>query len=216
MLVWTVSLAALHAQFSTVSLMRIYIGLLTTLLYGAFLIPLVSSELHCSRKPYQSSISLREPENIIVAYRAIQIFQNKLNNLMGKFILPAQTVITGIFILASYMIVRYRPLMTNIQLGIFVVWMIGIPSIWVLILSIFSNTNFTGKKVLDSWKRATWNSKRERVLMSKFRASCTPIRVCWGTTYIVRKVSLMVFYRSLTRGLVRCLLAIDKTTGVVN
>ncbi len=87
-----------------------------------------------------------------------------------------------------------------------IVWMLAGPIGWGLVLTMGGYLHSNGLKILNSWKQSRWMSSLEIKVMTRFARSCTPIMICYGKVFVVRKVSLMVFVRGLSRGLVRALL----------
>lgn len=205
---WTILCVCIHIYSVLLYFWHYAVILISAALYGAITLPLVSHELKCGQKSYASVATLREPANLIKVYRANQLFHIKFNICVGKILLPAQTMLTLLFIFSCYMLIRMKSSMELFQFCLFVVLaVIGSFGLGIFLI-IFGYVHLNGNKVLNSWKRYTWSSKRERVLMNKFRVSCKPIMICWGKAFIVRKVSVLVFVRGLTRGLVRDLLSI--------
>lgn len=178
--------------------------------YGIVLMPLLIQEFRLGRKSYKSIDLLREPAHLSIAYRANQIFHIKLNNCMGKILFPSQTMSTLLFIFCCYMLMRLRGVMEPMQICI-VGGLGGVSAVfWSSVLIIFGHIHLNGSKILSSWKRANWKNRKNRIFMDKFRLSCKPIMICWEKRFVVRKTSLLLYLRGLTRGLVRCLLSLDK------
>lgn len=212
--IWVICWTFAHIYFALICSFQVLFILVCAAIYGIVLMPVVTHEFHLNSKSYASTTSLREPVNLTTAYRANQIFHNKLNNCLGNILFPIQTMSTLLFIFSSYMLIRLRAEMGPLQISVLSVLAIGGSTIWSIVLEIFGYINYNGNKVLASWKRTDWKNKWEWKFMAKFRVSCRPIMICWGKTYIIRMVSLLVYLRGLTRGLVRTLLALDKGMNV--
>ncbi len=175
---------------------------------GMIYIPLVVAEFRVGRKNYDYDTLdiLRHPNNITDVYRAVEMLQNRFNELAGKLLLPFQTIATLLFVLSGYCLIRKREEMVFVELLILVTWVIGAPLIWGLFLTMSGYFHSNGNKILSSWKRYDWGSKQNNRYMCRFRKLCQPMKICNGKMFVIRKISLMVFIRGLPRGLLRALL----------
>lgn len=209
--IWIVLCTSIHIYSIFLYFWHYAVILIAAALYGAIIVPLVTREFKLGRKWYLSVASLREPSNLMTAYRANHIFHNKFNVCVGKTLFPSQAMLTLLFIFSCYMLIAIRNSLEPLQVGIFVLLALLCAFGWSIFLTIFGYVYSQGNKVLNSWKRATWKSKHERVLMNKFRVSCKPIMICWEKAFIVRSVSVLVYIRGLTRGLMRALLSLDNS-----
>lgn len=59
------------------------------------------------RRSYKTIPELREPENLIQAYRAVQILQQRVNHLAGEFLIPAEGISTKLVIYSAYVLIKY-------------------------------------------------------------------------------------------------------------
>lgn len=207
---WVILCSGVHLYSVFLYVFQVLFVLVCAAAYGIILIPVVTHEFRVGRKSYASISSLREPVNLTIAYRSSQVFHNQLNKCLGYILFPAQTMATLLFIFSSYMIIRMRADMEILQICVLSALSVISFSAWSIVLVIFGHVNFGGNKVLASWKKADWKSRWEKKFMNKFRVSCRPITICWGKYFVVRPVSLLVYLRGLTRGLVRTLLALDE------
>jgi len=176
--------------------------------YGMYIVPFLSKELKMGGYPYETPSKLRQPQNLIVAYRALQLFQQVVNSLMGKFIVPTQTIVTKLIIISCYMAIRHGDEMEKATIALLLTWS-GLAGIfWASTLMLGGYLHMYGEKTLLSWKYHQWNNKFDNKLMSKFRKSCKPIMVSFGHTYKIRRLSVLKFVRGLSRGILRALLAL--------
>lgn len=189
------------------ALLQLYLVLLTVATYAVFLIPFFARELRYGRTSYTAKAELRLPKNLILIYRSIQVVQIMLNGIFGKFLFPFQSALTLVFVLAAFMMIRIRDKFSGLHIAICTVLMLAAPVIWGLTLILYATVYGFANKILNSWKRANWKSKQERMLMARIRVSCKPIMMCCGSTFVIRKVSILLFLRGLIKGLVKCLLS---------
>lgn len=178
---------------------------------GTVLVPMVVREfrLGLSENRYMADASFRQPENFTMAYRAIQIGLMMANQLCGKFLVPAQAFVSLLFIFCNYVLIRHGDLLSGAGRAFMTVWVVATPLGWLLILMLGGYLHSNGQKILKSWKTFKWKSRREAELMKRFARSCQPVKICFGSVYVIKRVSAMVFTRGLVRGLMRALLTLE-------
>lgn len=167
-------------------------------------------ELKIGRLRYYSIDSLRQPQNLQRVYRMGQILMLQINNLFGKLLLPMQTLATLLFVFGAYVAIKHHDKMNTISVLMVLGWTLSAAIGWGLILTLGGYLHSNGLKILTSWRKNVWKYRKERNEMKIFVKSCGPIVVCYGKIFVMRKVSLMIFVRGLTRGLVRVILTLDK------
>ncbi len=177
--------------------------------YGIYIVPFVVKEFNMKRKSYKTIPELREPGNLIPAYRGVQILQQRVNHLAGEFLIPAEAVSTKLVIYSAYVLIKYgkgeKDSVANIVMIMYVVGGLGL---WSGILFMGGVLQFYGIKVLNSWKYHQWPNKEQKKLMGKFRKSCKPMQFNYGKTYVIKRLSVLKYLRGLSRGILRALLAL--------
>lgn len=198
----------------TVIYCYITIGIVTVsaFILGTVYIPLLVRELPVGKHDhkYSANENLRSPSNIIHVFMTVEILQTKINQLCGVLLLPFQTVITLLFAFSGYVVIRHRDKIGTVPFVLMVSWVTFAPAVWGLLLVMGGYLHSNGLKILNSWKRHTWNSKAEKKLMNKFAKSCRPIMICHQKMFIIRKISVLLYVKSMSRNLVRTLLTLDK------
>jgi hypothetical protein len=53
-------------------------------------------------------------------------------------------------------------------------------------------------------------TKEEKKFISKFRKACRPLRVGAGSTFTIRRLSVLKFARAIVKGTIRALLTVGK------
>ncbi len=179
---------------------------------GTTYIPLLVRELPVGKRnhKYYSNEILRSPENIIHVYMTVEILQNKINQLCGILLIPFQTVTTLLFTFSGYVVIRHRDTIGIGPVLLMLTWAICAPAVWGMILIMGGYLHSNGVKILSSWKRYSWKTRAERKLMSKFVKSCKPLIICYQNVFVIRKISVMIYVRILSRSLARTLLTLDK------
>ncbi|CAL8085587.1 unnamed protein product [Orchesella dallaii] len=77
-----------------------------------------------------------------------------------------------------------------------------------ILLEVCSNLYKLTQRALASMKRRKdWGSIRETKYMKKFVKSCKPLSIGYGNTYVIRKKSVLNFFKFVARGTFRALCA---------
>lgn len=178
--------------------------------FGILMIPIVVSEftLGHAQTHYIADSSFREYNRLILEYRSLSIMFIAINQVFGRFLFPLQTCVTILFVACSYVLIRHREQMTQTEIILLGLWINSALFGWSLILMLGGYVYSNGQKCLGSWKRHSWKSDVEQKLMKQFVKSCQPIRICFGTMFVIRRVTVMIYIRGLNRGLIRALLAL--------
>lgn len=200
----------LFPQYLTFSMLSTALITLTGLMiYGLIAVPFMVKELRMDKKTYISKCQLRTPSNLILVYRSSQILQTQMLNIVEYIIVPSQAIVTNVILFSSVMLIKQGYRMSMASKGMLGSWGIICTIGWTVVLMIWGYMHWYGKKLLDSWKYHQWPTKRDRALMSKFRKSCKPLRMQFGRTYVIRRLSVLKFLRSISRGIFRALLTFD-------
>ncbi|CAL8127916.1 unnamed protein product [Orchesella dallaii] len=190
-----------------ITYMNICVVYLTLFLYCFIVIPFITFELRVGRnKPYNSVKTLRRPPMLISAFRTVQVLQQRINQLIGYIFIPTQAVIGKIIVFSTFTIVKNGDSMLLSSKALVIGWSFAMGFCWSIILLAGGYLNLYGKRVLLSWKYHEWGSKREKLIMTKFRKSCKPIDLRYGNTYVMRRLNVLKFIRQLTRGIFRLFL----------
>lgn len=182
------------------------------LIYGTNIVPFMCKELMLGQREYRTRGTLRKPENLIQAYRQVQLLQMRImNDFFGKYIVPSQAVISLLFVFNTFVIIKRKGALSNvvILIGLHCVSVIA-PTAWVLCLYMGGYVHSKGICILRSWKCYRWKDSMERRLMNKFRLSCVPLAIRFGSMYTTRKVSVLLFIKGISRGLARAFLTLDR------
>lgn len=198
-------------QITIIHYANINLVLECMLIYGTVVLPFIVNELYLSStKRYKSTPQLRKPSTLRVIYRTAQIVQWNINDLLGKFLIPLQTLCSILFIFGCFILIRHRETMHITMQVLLALWCVGGAMVWALFLIIGGYLHSKGIKLLNSWKHHSWTTKQERMEFHRFRLSCKSIRISFGSTYVIQRKSVMIFQRGLIRGIMRALLAIRK------
>lgn len=152
----------------------------------------------------------KQPDCLATVYRAFQILHQYFLLQFGPILLFADGVLMMNCIYITFVLIRYwneleayakAPLLVQDILGMLV---------WSGIVEIGRLLNNRGNKVPNSWMRSNWRSAFEQKFIKKFRKSCKPLLLAYGTQYVVRNKSLLMFYKGVIRGTFRMLLSLKR------
>jgi len=182
-------------------------------IYGSQVIPFVAREFYVgqmnSKKFYRTSNALRTVKNMLIEYRSIELLHEHFMGVLGFILVPLHFVFVKLILFCWYVLIRHSSGLRSEISGVFFMWSFAGCLFWSGLLQIGGAAYVQSDGVLHSWKLKDWGSSYNNRLMSKFRKSCKPILIKYGSTYVVKRLSLLKFLKGLTRGLFRILLLID-------
>ncbi|CAL8070838.1 unnamed protein product [Orchesella dallaii] len=179
----------------------------TTVYYYLCLVtPICTQELRMDGRKFKTFRRLRTPEALIKVYRSLQLLNNLAMYICGPFVVPQQMIFSKFIVYNNYMQIVYSHQISLATASLLGFWALGFSFYWTVVLSfggyLYCNTN----RVLLSWKYHNWDCKKDTKLMSKFRKSCTPITIHFGTTFVIKRLTLLKFIRGATVSTFRILL----------
>ncbi|CAL8143369.1 unnamed protein product [Orchesella dallaii] len=191
------------------------------LLIGAFFVLttarhtwLLLGEFHCGRKlqnvRMKTSSELRKIETIRFKYRILEVLHLKLTLLWREFILPLESLILMLGIFGNFTLITYSEILTPLNAAIILIWVLVATSFVILGLNFGGALYTRGCEVLGSMKNNDWGSRTNNKIMKKFVKSCRPIQIGYGRMYAIRKLSVLKYLRTLTKGTMRVLLTLKK------
>lgn len=183
------------------------------LVYAFYTVPIYVRELRLGQRKYFTLPSLRTPENVRHVYRTLQVLQANILAVFGVFLVlnNAQCMITSLY--ANFVLIRYWSALETMSKGQLCTWSVLVTGYWCVILEIGRFFFERGTKVQGSWRGDKWGSRFENLQMKKFRLSCKPILLRYGTQFVIRRANVLVFMRGITRGTFRALLATKPKTN---
>jgi len=149
-----------------------------------------------NKNRYKTRSSLRQPLNLCVTVRQIQITFKVLYSLFRGNFLALTFLVMYYFVASVSIVVKCRLVLPRITIMFCTLSSIGcvviILFVFILLSSVFQRT----EKCLNSWRNFTWKSKRESAIMKKFRKSVYPILFHNGS-YIIRPKRVLTYLNSL-------------------
>lgn len=177
--------------------------------YGVFLVPFLLREFRLDHPPYRSIPALRAPDKLILAYRTAQVLLHKTISVVVLFMFPTQSIVYKMVVFTSYVMLKYGNEM-DIMNALMLAWFAFLAAgYWSSTLVMGGQLHSQGKRILLSWKfHNQWPDKRTKIIMGKFRRSCKPFQINCGKTYTIKRLTVLKFLRSLSRGILKALLAL--------
>lgn len=185
------------------------------LLYGYLLVQFYTIELRIGLKKslYVTRIFLREsPKNLRHVYRSFQVLHKYVLNIHGPLLLCADGIIMISLIYVNFTLIRYWHDLKDYVKAPLIVQNILNGAGWAGVLQVGIILNQSGTKVVGSWKKKNWNGNLESKIMKRFSVSCKPLLFAYGSQYVIRSHSLLIFFKAVIRGTFRTLLSL-KTYG---
>ncbi len=181
-------------------------------IYGVVVVPFIMLEFRVNRNPskYFACPELRSPPLLWNAWRTVQIFQSKINDLLGVVIIPTQFLLGKLVVLIVFLIMKHGKELSTSKRVMWIAWAALAGLFWSLVLLMGGYIHLYGRKILDSWKYHKWVglTNLEKKQMKKFRKSCCPLSISYGKAYIIKRLTVLKFIRGIIAAIFRMLLTI--------
>jgi len=169
------------------------------------MVPLIMKEFRPNQSNYMTSNRMRRPYNLMRAYRTVEVVHVMGIDLIGKLILPYYTV-AGQFILFCN-VSALREESVDIVLVLF---SLIAQTIAFIALEFCGRFSMNAIATVNSWKYLNC-SYFDKKCLNKFRKSCIPLRVETKGYFVIKRLTVIKFLRSIVRGTFRTLMALNKT-----
>jgi len=169
------------------------------------MVPLIRKEFRPNQSGYTTSNRMRIPYNLMHAYRTVEVVHRMGMDLIGKLILPYYTI-AGQFILFCN-VLGLQEETTDVILLLLS---------FVAQCTAFSALEFGGKfsknaiATVKSWKYLNY-SYFDKKWLNKFRKSCIPLRIETKGYFVVKRLTVLKFLRSIVKGTFRALITLNNT-----
>lgn len=178
-----------------------------TLAY-CFFVVLITRELSIGRRSYHSVGTLRSASNTVHVYRCLQILHKNVFYLCGPYLAAVNAIMMMNSIFVNFALIRYwgcLELLTKLTL---IFLNISNVTFYYLMLQLGCLFYVGAAKMLRSWKHHKWSqSKFECHVMKAFQRSCRPILLSWENNFVLGRLSIFIYGRSVVKGTFRALLA---------
>jgi hypothetical protein len=192
-------------QLAFWSAIVLFLFLLAT--YALFLLPLVYTELVKGRRSYTTSSSLRLAKNITLEYRKIEVLHLNANETFGWLVIPEEAFVADSIMFCIYALMTIGKALDGATAAVLIIFAGGLMFIMFTVLEASGMFHNQATELLESWKYGNWSTKRERLLMDKFRKSCKPLGVRSGSVYCIKRLTGLKFVQGIIVGTLRILLS---------
>lgn len=192
-----------------------FIVAVTSFPIGFYMAILITRELRLGRRNYISIHSLRvHGISMRHVFRSFQVLVNVVMGVWGILIFVSHAACTISSVFVNFVLIAYWNQLHVFTKAPMLIGTVVITVVWSTVLEVGSYMCVRGGKVLNSWKRGDWKGHAlENKIMSKFRVSCMPIRIAYGHQFVVKRETLLVYFKGVVRGTFRTLLTMKKFTG---
>lgn len=155
-----------------------------------------------------ASAGFRSFANIRFHYTQLEILQICFLDIFGVLYVPVNIIATNLALFCNYTLIKRWEELDAAGATILIIWstlsFIGPPMIYGIVGSLRN----LGVKVLLSMKDADWGSKSQNVQMKKYVKGCDPLNYGLGKMFVIKRSTVLVFVRTVSRGTFRTLLAL--------
>jgi len=162
------------------------------------------------KRKYITKPDLRIPYNLIGEYRKLDVLQRNMNDLTGPLLVPFNALIMQFLVFAIFTLIRHRHERNLAATLILECAFIGFAIFWSLVLEIAGRHHVADKKVLKSWSFANHGSKFDAKYIMKVRKGMRPMAFGTYGTFIIKRLTILKFFRRVIGGTFRALVALQK------
>lgn len=187
-----------------------YLKTMNIFLLLALEFQIISKEFSLSHPDvkYKTIPRFRWIPNLPTNYRAFERLHNDFMGIQGLVVLPLNIFISHYALYCNLVLIRdLRELDWFSVCGI-AVWNIATLTIWGVLLHVGGAFHTLSKESLKSWKvcSGVGGSEHERKYLKKFRKGCRPLFIGTEGYFVMRRLSVLKFFRGVTRGTFRIML----------
>lgn len=194
-------------------LSNVALFLLYAIAYFQFIMPIFRNELKMGQRQYKTKAEFRTPLNLLVNWRSVEIFVvNVTDNEFGFIFVPLQMTISFLTLFSNVTLVYHSHSMQTNSVLMLISNLVLCTTGWAIFLYQAGKQFHLSAKVLNTWRPDVWKPS-ERKYMMKVKRACRPIWVGDGKRYVIRPVSVLNFFRSLSKNSCRALITYGKLYG---
>lgn len=183
--------------------------------YFIYFVPLVTREMYCSSNlelcsllfiNYQTVPAYRRPRNIRKFYRLLEMTHRRILGFCSYVFIPLQTLALQLILFCTYVLFNHWKTLNRPATIQFFNWLVFATCAWSSVLQVSGMIYDHSRKTLLSWKLKNWGSRFENRLMSRFRRSCQPLTIGYGKTFVIKRLTVLKFFKAVIRGIFRTML----------
>ncbi|CAL8068412.1 unnamed protein product [Orchesella dallaii] len=182
------------------------------IVYSYYVTPFLTKKLRRRTKTNgtKNSFSLPKSKKIQHVYRCLQLLQANVFGVIGIFVVILNASYMLAIIFCNFVMIRYWSDLKIAAKSALLIWTIFFTGFWCTVMELGRFYFLKGTKTINSWKGGGWGDPKENKLMRKFVKSCKPIVIGYGKQFVLGRVSIIVFFRGVGRGIFRALLTTKK------
>jgi len=181
------------------------------IIYVLYVTPFLANELRPQRHSYITQDSLRNSHETMHAYRSFQVLHANTMCYCGMFLAILNAILMLSSIYSYFTLIGYWKTLHRFSKAQIFIWGILGNGLWLCFLEIGLHLQTFSSRTIESWGRHNWGGENRNKIMSKFQKASKPIVFGWGKQSVIRKASLFIFQKGITRGTVRLLLTYRKS-----
>lgn len=163
------------------------------------------------KNTYKLTDVVREPRNICVFYRALQIFHENALCILGNYLPIIHVLLTTFFLFVNSIFITFWNELDSLIVGSFSVAYIACFVFWIFVLQIGKFLWIQGDKKFDSWSKVGFECNAlEKKTMKKFRRSCRLIFIRHGNILVFGRMTHFVYIKCLIVYTCKILLAFKR------
>ncbi len=197
-----------HATICMYTAVSVSICLYFIVTYLYYVSIFFCKELKLGSSPvsYRTSNLLREPSNLRHIYRCFQVLNANAMGFLGPFFAVTHTLCVITPVLCSSILIKYWNIMDMLTKGPIILSLVVSMGYWMFVLQIGKYLFVRSKKVLGSWDRKIWKHGIENKVMRRFRKSCRPVVICWGKSFVLKRITQFNYVKGIFRSTFKLLL----------
>lgn len=153
---------------------------------------------------------VRKPEDLALVYRSAHMIFCRVNLWIGKIFIVTHAVATMFFVVGVSIAMKFYDRLSTTKICLLLMWTFAVAIVWTILLLFGGHLHLHTTKAIASWKRNQWKSRMERKVMLKFSKSCKPIYLGYGKLFQMKNISVLVYLKGISRGILRALLTSRK------
>ncbi len=170
------------------------LGAICTYVFQITLFVTVELRVGLKENRYNSLSILRQNSNILqIEFRALQILHKNILCWLGPYVLLMHGAFMTAAIFFNFILIRYGGKLDPLYRIPIILGLVLCLGIWTSVIEISRVLNSRGNKVLSSWGGDKWGNSFNNKLMKRFRRSCKPLVVAYGTQFVMGKGTIFVF-----------------------
>ncbi|CAL8072500.1 unnamed protein product [Orchesella dallaii] len=185
------------------------------LCYFIYVLPILHTELRLGLSPskYKAIGILREPNQLVVNYKMLQIFVKMVNNEFGILFVVLQLLFIQIILFCNVTLMfQWQDLKINTK--ILLTFIAGFATCgWATFLFVAGIQYGYSEAATESWKLEYWSTRTERLYMERVKWSLRPFSFGDGKRFIIKPVTVLKYIDSVSINTFRSLITYGNVLG---